>query len=83
MFKIFRHGDKYMISLFGAAFAGAYDAYLRRVHTLAGVFIVLTIIVAIILSLAGKKKACIWCIICGTVFWLFGGYNWLAEFFIH
>lgn len=73
-----------MISLFGAAIAGAYyDAYLRRVHTLAGVFIVLTVIAVIILSLAGKKKACIWCIICGTVFWLFGGYNRIAEFFIH
>lgn len=71
-----------MINLFNA-FAGAYDAYLRRLHTLAGVFIVLTIIAIIILYIADKKKACIWCIICGTVFWLFGGYNWLAGLFIH
>lgn len=72
-----------MIGLFNAIADAYYDAYFRRVRSLAGVFITLTVIAVIILFLAGKKKACIWCVICGTVFWLFGGYNRLAEFFIH
>lgn len=71
-----------LLNAFAGAYANAYDAYFQRVYTLAWVFAILTVIVAIVLHLSKRKKACIIWIICGTVFWFFGGYVRLAEFFV-
>lgn len=70
-----------MLGLFNSVIC-AYNDYIQRVNTLALALIIITIIAAIVLHISNRKKACIILIICGTIFWLFGGYFKLANFFV-
>jgi uncharacterized membrane protein HdeD (DUF308 family) len=58
-----------------------YEYYARQ-SQLALVFIIVAIVIAIILALMGKKGACIIWLIAGTIFWLCGGFMWLASLFM-
>lgn len=58
-----------------------YEYYARQ-SQLAFAFIIVAIVIAIILGLMGKKGACIIWLIFGTIFWLCGGFMWLASLFM-
>ena len=59
-----------------------YAEYYAKINQLATCFIIVSIIIAVILGVAGKKQSCIIWLICGTIFWLFGGFAWLASLFV-
>ena len=63
-------------------FADSYNQYIQKVNNLAISFIIVAIIIAVILAILKKKTACVIWIICGTIFWFFGGFVWLASLFI-